>query len=466
MGRAHVATIVVVAMAGVGVSVAVERTVPASPGSPDAVTGFVETWGFETDEGFAPGFVGGQAGWVAYANSTVEPHIDTAHPRSGAQHLRISWDPTPGVGWPGVKSPYVPDLVPDASTMSVWVAIGAVGGAEYEVITTCGLDQTISAWVVFESDGDISVLDNPNWVWVDTGYNWNPGAYVKLAIDIDPLGDSISYWYGGTRIWTCGVFDGSLIEQVHFNSNNSQNGEHADFDDLVVDRGELVPVRHRWSFTSDGSDPVGGAHASLFNGASVTGGALVFDGVNDFASLPIADTLDDLTDVSVEMWATWRGWESWERFFDFGTGTTVNWFMTPSAGDTGTPRVAITTGGNPGEQRTDSGVPFPRHELTHVVFTLDGDGAAEQAKLYMNGDLVGSSHFSSPLDPAELGPLTDLWLGRSQYDVDPYLDGSIDELVIYDGVLSQAEVVEHYRAFVFADGFEWGGTDRWSAASP
>jgi hypothetical protein len=475
MRRTVVAIIVVVAMAGAGVGSGVEtsRAVPkaavpvpsASPGPPDAVTGVVETWGFEADEGFGPGFVGGQVGWSSFAGSTNEAHIDTANPHSGTQHVRISWDPAASAAWTGAWSPRVPDLVADVSSVSVWVAIGATGGWAYEVGLMDVSPWSTTAGVRFEPGGGISVLATGTG-YVGTGAGWIPDAYVQLEIDVDPIGNTIRYFYGGNQIFATAMLDGTGIDMVGFARDNRQSGEHGDFDDLVIDRGSVAATRHHWSFTGDASDPVGGAHASLYNGASVIGGALVFDGVNAFAILPIADTLDDLTDVSVEMWATWRGWESWERFFDFGTGTTVNWFMTPSAGDTGRPRVAITTGGNPGEQRTDSDVPFPRHELTHVVFTLDGDGAAEQAKLYMNGSLVGSSQFSSPLDPAELGPLTDLWLGRSQYYVDPYFDGSIDELVIYDGVLSQAEVVEHYRTFVFADGFEWGGTDRWSAASP
>ena len=100
-----------------------------------------------------------------------------------------------------------------------------------------------------------------------------------------------------------------------------------------------------------------------------------------------------------------------------------------------------------------------------MVFTLDGDGASNQSKLYIDGALVAGQSFASPLDPAELGALTNIWLGRSQYESDPYLEGSIDELILYGGVLGDIQVFERYRD-IFTDGFESGVTSAWSRAVP
>jgi hypothetical protein len=231
----------------------------------------------------------------------------------------------------------------------------------------------------------------------------------------------------------------------------------------------VVPPRevlHQWSFTTDGRDSVGGADAVLHNGASVLLGELLLDGVDDYAELPIAATLSSLTYVSVETWVTWTGSSSWERFFDFGTGTVVNWFMTPQSSHTLRPRVAITIGSYPAEQGIEAPSSFPSSTRTHVVFTLDGAGASEQFKLYMNGDRVATHSEASALDPAELGPLTNIWLGRSQYPADPYLDAAIDELVIHGTVLTDFEVDQRHRGEIFADTFEWGTTGRWSLAVP
>jgi len=317
---------------------------------------------------------------------------------------------------------------------------------------------------MFSWDGSIEVADWSG-MWVDTGFDWTPGAYVQLVIDVDPAGDTITYWYGGTQIFSQSVGRSTVIERVTLMRDDGDVGSgYADFDDLVIERGSLEPTLHRWSFTTDGSDPVGGADAVLVNGAHVSGGALVLDGADDYAELPIADTLKCLTDVSVEAWVVWQGATSWERIFDFGDDTTKNWFMTPCTLQTGMPRVAITDAGIAGEQRTDSSWLCPLNERAHLVFTLDGDATSDQAKLYINGTLVGTYSGASALDPRELGRLGNLWLGRSQYPQDPFFMGKIEEFAIYGTVLSELQVLELYR--IFADGFESGGTDRWSATSP
>lgn len=453
------------AVAAAGTSEASEEVRPAPSASVEALVDHVETWGFEPDEGFNPGYIGGQAGWASI-NGTAEAHIDTVHPHTGTQHLRISWDPefAPGGAYTGARSPTVPDMVADTSSLSMWVAIGATGGADYEIALIARQQGLNTARVYFDNSGDIRVTDDDYHV-VDTGFDWTPGSYVQLEIRVDPVDDEINYHYGGNLIFTSGLLAGKVIEDVMLLSDNSQNGEHADFDDLIIERGRLGPLLHRWSFTTDGTDSVGGAHAVLHNGASVSGGALVLDGVDDYAELPILDTLRLLTDVSVEIWVTWTGWRSWERFFDFGDNTNINWFMTPSASQTAKPRVAITATGNPGEQRTDAPEPFPYGTRTHVVYTLDGDGSSDQSKLYIDGALVAVHHEDSPLDPAEIGPFANNFLGKSQYAVDPYFTGAIDEFIIYSTVLTDLEVSEHYRA-IFSDGFEGGDASAWLDTQP
>lgn len=473
MRRDLVVTIVAVAVGVAGVAIAVdgppaasEAALPEPSGSAaEALVGLVETWGFEPGEGFVPGPVGGQAGWFSWTLSD-EPHIDTANPHSGIQHVRICWEPD--VSW-GIEavSPTVVDTVADASWFSVWVHIGATGGAGYVVILESVREQATTARVWFESDGDIKVLERlPGgaWTWVDTGIDWIPGSYEELEIRVDPLDEEMQYSYGSSSYYS-DVVDGTVVERVWLASDNVQNTVNADFDDLFIDRGRVGPIVHRWSFTTDGSDSVGGADAVLHNGAHIEGGALVLDGIDDYAELPILDTLRLLTDVSVEMWVTWNSSRSWERFFDFGDNENINWFMTPSASQTGNPRVAITATGNPGEQRTDAPEPFPYGTRTHVAYTLDGDGSSDQSKLYINGTLVAVHHEDSPLDPAEIGPFANNYLGKSQYAVDPYLTGAIDEFVIHSIVLTDAEVLEHYRA-IFADGFDGGDASAWLATQP
>ena len=104
-------------------------------------------------------------------------------------------------------------------------------------------------------------------------------------------------------------------------------------------------LRHRYPFTTDASDVVGTANGILQGGASIANNQLVLDGVSGYVSLPAGLVAAD-TNITLEAWVTNTVSATWSRIFDFGSGTTVNMFLTPVAGGTGALRFAITTGGN------------------------------------------------------------------------------------------------------------------------
>jgi hypothetical protein len=465
-----VAMFVVVVVASAGGAAAVDAASKASgsaipPAGGEGSEGVLaeKTWSFEPGEGFVPGWIGVQVGWTTFSG-TAEGHIDTANPRWGTQHLRVQYDPDVGLNLPvGAVSPYVYDMVPDHSSVSVWTSISCSPGCGVELWSVSqnartagvGFDGVFGQIVVWEPGG-----------WFETGVSWTPGSYVRLQIDVDPADDLVTYRYGGAVVHVSNVGPGTVVEQVQFSMPNWY-GTVADFDSLVIDRGCVGWACHRWTFTTDASDAVGGCDALLSTGAQIAGGALVLDGVDDFAVLPIADTLQALTDVSVEAWVVWRGGRPWERLFDFGNHTNTYWFLTPQASQTGKPRVAITLGGQAAEQRTDSEhVVLPLNVRAHLVFTLDGDGTSNQGKLYMNGSLVGIYDGASALDPAELGRLDHIYLGKSQYLADPYFMGEIEEFAVYGAVLTASQVADLYHRTVFADGFESGDTRNWTSAVP
>ncbi len=461
-----VATVVVASVAFAGASSAVDTTsdttggaIPPAGGERAEEVLAGESWGFEPGEGFLPGWIGVQVGWTSLSG-TAEAHIETANPRSGAQHLRVQMDPAIGMGSVGAVSPFVHDMVPDPSSVSVWVSISAGYGCGVDLLSQGG----VTASVFFDGvTGQIMVRDQTG--LVDTGFDWIADSYAPLRIDVDPADDLITYRIGGTPIHVSNVFGGTVVEQVQFMMPNFSDTV-ADFDGLAIDRGCVGPACHRWTFTADASDSVGDRDALPSTGASISGGALVLDGIDDFAVLPIADTLQALTDVSVEAWVVWRGGSAWERIFDFGNNTNVNWFMTPNASQTGRPRVAITMGGTASEQRVDAVCSCPLDELTHLVYTLDGDAPSDQGNLFMNGTLVGTYDGALPLDPAELGRLDHIYVGKSQYPADPYFEGKIDEFAIYGTALTPAQVLDLFRVRVFSDGFESGDTSGWSAGVP
>ena len=118
------------------------------------------------------------------------------------------------------------------------------------------------------------------------------------------------------------------------------------------------------------TDKVSGASADVFN-SPFTGtdgsGNLIFDGGAGYLALA-PNILTNYGGVSVEFWASLGAVGTWARFFDFGTGPTVNMFMTPAAGG-GFLRTAFTVGGGGGETQVNYSFGADVGNRHHYVFT-------------------------------------------------------------------------------------------------
>jgi hypothetical protein len=167
------------------------------------------------------------------------------------------------------------------------------------------------------------------------------------------------------------------------------------------------------------------------------GGALKFDGIDDYVQLPIGSTINALTDSTFTTWVNWSGVGVWTRVFDFGSGTNSYMFLTPRT-DTGFMRFAITNAGNTAEDMTTA----PQVLATgwhHVAVTIDA--ASKSHLLYLDGQVVATKT-SARYTPSSLGNTTQNWLGRAQYVADPYFNGSLDDLRIYNCALTASEIAQ------------------------
>ena len=229
----------------------------------------------------------------------------------------------------------------------------------------------------------------------------------------------------------------------------------------TVARAELT---HRYSF-NDGTanDSVGSAHGLLVNGASVSGGQLVFDPAvnNGFNISPATGQYVDLPNniartraLTLEAWTTYRGGPAWQRIADFGNiesgaellpsnKTTVGYFgkgfimLTPSNGN-GHPIAQISVNSWGGSGDTDfvgATQRLPQNVEQHIVFSHDP--VARVDALYVNGVEWGRT--TAEYDSSVMSYLN-YWIGRSQFHQDPFYNGTINEFRIYDHGLTAAEV--------------------------
>ncbi len=225
-------------------------------------------------------------------------------------------------------------------------------------------------------------------------------------------------------------------------TNTSGNSATSHVANLVV--GAPNFLAHRYSFTADTSDSVGGAWGTNSGTATVANGALVLDGTTEtFMQLP-GGLLNGLSAVTVEFWVTNGVNGDNCRIFDFGNtngvllgvaGQPAGYvFFSPHAG--ANHRLTLTGGGPEFEQTVTPAGTFDERAV-HVACVVDPP--THNLAIYTNGVLEAvNTNLATSL--ASLVNLIS-YVGRSLYPADAYLNGSIDELRIYNGALSPSSIM-------------------------
>ncbi|HOY58894.1 MAG TPA: hypothetical protein PK640_12265 [Verrucomicrobiota bacterium] len=209
-------------------------------------------------------------------------------------------------------------------------------------------------------------------------------------------------------------------------------------------------LTHRYSFSDPVgswtfSDSVGGAAwtGDLLGTAYLDGSSLQLDGYGSFGAVP-AGIVSGYGKVSIEFWATFSDANPvWTRVFAFGSQDGAGNMATGldychyAGGDW--QNLGLRTAGanlwanNPGGLNGRANV--------HVTVVVDPDA---DLMYYYNGTLVASNPGVNG-DSGQVPPLSGIndtlcLIGKSLYEVDPTLQGSIDEFRVYDGVVAPARV--------------------------
>jgi hypothetical protein len=201
-----------------------------------------------------------------------------------------------------------------------------------------------------------------------------------------------------------------------------------------------------------------GNHATLSAGGSYSfgpggkvGNALtLIKNQSGYVSMPPA-MFRGLTQITVATWVKVVTAVDWQRLFDIGVNANLS--RNPTSGTntiaymnfvpqdySGTSAVfAITNTGCANEQRISASA-LAAGTWRHVAIVLSGSTGT----LYIDG---GSPIVNNTmtLSPANLGNIDYAYIGRSQFSVDPYFDGMIDEFRVYNRALSAAEVQTLYN---------------------
>ena len=218
-------------------------------------------------------------------------------------------------------------------------------------------------------------------------------------------------------------------------------------------------LTHRYSFTSDAADSVGGANGTLHGSAAIENGTVVLasggtsgtvdpDDAISYVQLP-ENLISDHESITIESWVRIDALQMWARLYDFGgkeNGSGNKYmFMAPYNGTTGGSSFTFVTAGQGAaeQQLCKGGYYLPTGEMVYVVMTLLGD--ANLARMYVNGTLIVEADDISN-NPTKIGSMPYCYLGRSMYSADSVFTGAIDEFRTWKGVLTAKQIAANYVA--------------------
>jgi hypothetical protein len=282
----------------------------------------------------------------------------------------------------------------------------------------------------------LSAPDNPLVVNQNSQLGFTGDFSNVTGLNLNAYGGA-SYLSGNTAVLTVNSSNG-LVHAVGPGTTTVT----ASYGTLNVTRNLTVVtvpavLAHRYSFTSDASDSIGGANGTLMGTAAVSGGKVVLDGNGGtYVDLP-GSIINIATNrsVTLEAWVDFGTIPQWCRLFDFGAdGGSSEIYLAPSGPGNGGEHRSVSE--NFAGGRTIDWKGAWTNISAHITVVVDP--LTFTLAMYRDGVLEFARYdATAPLTVIS----TDLAvLGRSLVGVDPYMPGAIDEFRIYSGALSAQEI--------------------------
>ena len=345
------------------------------------------------------------------------------------------------------------------------VSVGAVGNAGVIFRASkpdIGADAYCGYYVGISAEADQLVL----------GYSsnaWNTIATAPISINADQryhlkvqaVGSRMRIFVDDSEQPTIDIIDARASSGMIGVRNYCTDGDqsYSSFAHVIVNElsptstlDQPVALMHRWSFNNnDGTDSIGGADATLVGTASFAGGQLQIPGGSaraDCASVDIADTLAESRDLTIEGWFTMNTLQNWSKLWMFGTpnggaqpGLSYVDF-TPRRGDNQAPSISIDTAYSTEVNTSGGSNPSSLSANTEYYVASVYNAVSNTMYLYINGAPADSASMGGG-NISQLGA-TQAWFGAAVNYGDNNLNGSINEIRIWNGALTPAQIADHY----------------------
>ncbi len=348
--------------------------------------------------------------------------------------------------------------VANASTFAAWVKWhgGAAwqrifdfgnGTNQYFFLTPAAADGNMRFAITTNGNGAEQVIEAPmplptnSWCHVAVTLDGSKGL---LYLDGTPVATNLSLTI---RPWQT-LAASNYVGKSQFSADPTFNGRLDSFRIFgrPLSPAEIIAVAdahpslaHRYSFDSNSPtatwDSIGMAHGSLAGNAVVTNNTLQLTGASGgYLNLP-GGLVSGSSAVTLECWASFAANGNWARLVDFGNSSGssgVQYFFYSPHSSLGGQRIELST-----NTTTTWDIPGTLDNLSvHLVCIVDP--ANKYAAVYTNAVLEAAYSNAWP----NFNSVSTAWsyVGRSLFSSDAWLNATIDELRLYDGRLTPAEI--------------------------
>lgn len=149
-----------------------------------------------------------------------------------------------------------------------------------------------------------------------------------------------------------------------------------------------------------------------------------FNGTNGHAVLGTVNPAGNFsTGLTIESWVKWNAFNPWSRIVDMGNGAGSNNLLFANETNSGRLRFEVYVGGT--QQGLSTSYSLQTGRWYHVAVTQTSTGLTT---LYVDGIVAATATIQRPLDVSR----SQSFIGRSNWSMDGYLNGRLDEVRIWN----------------------------------